>query len=420
MRFALLDPDADALALAVALVRESGHELTAYVSTFADPIAALAELAPEAAHLAEWEGVLAGPTQAVVVGTAGPAEQRFEQLRRLVLENVPLVFVHPFSLASLEYHELDMNRQATGSAIVSYEPTREHPAVAAIALTAAVGHTASIGRIHQIVFERQAKVRTRSASLTHFARDIGLIRRQAGPCEKVSALGRFTDDAQTDATAPSAAAAVGRLSVQSTGQLGVQCTTTDGVLIRWSIDPVVDTAGAKMTIVGSDGNLILTMPASGPWTLQTRRGDASTTETATSAAATTEPATTEAFPGTAAGSAAQWIPFAIDQRDDRSWREALADLELVEAVERSMRRGRTVELYHEEASEQGTFHGVMAAVGCLLIMLAIGLAITASIFGTFRLWIANLWPYALLALLVVFLLMQLLKFVFPTKPTDDE
>lgn len=55
----------------------------------------------------------------------------------------------------------------------------------------------------------------------------------------------------------------------------------------------------------------------------------------------------------------------------------------------------------------------MSAGGCLLLLLSIGLPIVASIVGKFRFGIADLWPIASLAVLVPFLLLQLLKFVFP-------
>ncbi|MCE9604095.1 MAG: hypothetical protein K8U03_04245 [Planctomycetia bacterium] len=393
MKFALLTPDADALALTAALLQSGDGELTAFFA--ADPVMAgkLQALAPDATRIDEWEGVLAGSSQAVVVGCAGPAEPRFEQLRRLVLENVPVVFVHPFGLAPLEYHELDMNRQATKTPIVPYEPTRHHPGVEALS---ALARSNEIGRIEQVVVERQAKERARSASLSRFVRDIGMVRRIAGECEKVSALGKLGEEPNVGSASP---------ATNDGGHLGVQITTTDGVLIRWSIGPIAEGAGAKTTLIGTSGSAVLAMPDVGPWTLQVRRGDDVEARSFVDA----DPATN----GLAAITQGVSTP-----SDDPLWREALGDLELVEAVERSLRKGRTVELFHEEASEQGTFHGVMAAGGCLLMMLSIGLAIVATVFGKFRFWLANLWPYALLFVLSMFLLMQLFKFVFPAHKKD--
>ncbi|MBL9084547.1 MAG: hypothetical protein JNK76_22280 [Planctomycetales bacterium] len=123
--------------------------------------------------------------------------------------------------------------------------------------------------------------------------------------------------------------------------------------------------------------------------------------------------------GDAEQAAAEAVRAAVADSNSDLWREALADLELVEAVERSLRRGRTVELFHEEASEEGTFHGVMAAGGCLILMLGIGLAIAATMVGRFKFAIADIWPKALLAVMGLFLLLQLLKFAFPPRDAKD-
>jgi hypothetical protein len=397
MKFALLDPDDDALALTAALLRDGRNELTLFDSPDETVVAQLESFAPSADRITEWEAVLAGSNDFVLVGTAGPAQRRFEQLRRLLLENVAVIFVHPFGLQTLEYHELDMNRQATNTAIVPYAPLRHHTAascITALSGAAALTELPTIGRLEQITIERQARVRSRPAALRHFVRDVGLVLRAVGPCNKVSALGKLGDAEHADAAAA---------MMPEGGHLGVQITTDDDVLIRWSIGTIVDGSGARVTLIGSEGNAVVTMPDDADWSLLIRRGDDSETLSFDH---------DDALP---ADALSDLVKAALTPTDDKLWREALADLELVEAVERSMRRARTVELFHEEASEKGTFHGVMSAVGCLLLMLAIGLAILASMLGWLKLRIANLWPYALLAILVVFLLMQLLKFVFPSE-----
>lgn len=405
MKFALLDPDDDALALTEALLRDGSYELTAFdvadtAPAFDSVVARLAVLAPSADRITEWENVLAGSNDFVLVGIAGPTERRFEQLRRLVLENVAVIFVHPFGLQTLDYHELDMNRQATNTAVVPYAPLRHHEAAARITSlsgASSLSELPTIGRLEQITIERQAKNRSRSAALQHFVRDLGLVLRAVGPCNKVSALGKLGDADHGDAPSDG-------------GHLGVQITTDDDVLVRWSIGTIVDGSGARITLIGADGNAVLKMPDDADWSLLIRRGDDSETIPFTLGDALPPAALSDLTKAVAA------------RTDDKLWREALADLELVEAVERSMRRGRTVELFHEEASEKGTFHGVMSAVGCLLLMLSIGLAILASMLGWLKLSIANLWPYALLGLLVIFLLMQFLKFVFPSegRSADDD
>jgi hypothetical protein len=273
---------------------------------------------------------------------------------------MPTIIVHPQSTSALAYYELDMHRQATGAAIVPFEPSRHDPQLTTLAADASAGE-----RIDQVICERRTTDRSRTAVLRQFARDIGAIRRLTGDCEKVSALGTLTDD-------PTA------------GHLGVQITTAAGTLVRWSIGPATRGDDHSLEVIRGGEAAVKLDPAAG-----------------------FEPA-------------AEAVVAAVGDPNNALWREALADLEIIEALQRSLQRGRTVELFHEEASEQGTFKGVMAAGGCLLLLLSIGLAIAATIVGKFRLLIADLWPYALLFFLVAFLSLQLLRFAFPPAKQRDE
>lgn len=345
MKFALLNADPAALILAEALI-QAGHERTLSFAAGA-----------------EWETVLACGANFVLLGLAGSEDDRIEKLRRLIQEAVPAVFVHPQTTSALAYYELDMHRQATNVALVPYEPLRNHPALDETAKSITAEN-----QVDQVICERRLRDRSRAAVLSQLACDLGAVRRLVGQCEKVSALGTLTDD-------PAA------------GHLGVQLTTHEGALIRWSIAPAAagDRDVLQMTVIAADGQTSLELDPS---------------ESASHAAAT--------------------IVTALGDPQQRAWREALADLELVEAIERSLRKGRTVELFHEEASEQGTFKGVMAAGGCFLIVLSIGLAIAATIIGRFRLWIANAWPFVLLTVLVIFLGLQLFRFAFPADKADSD
>jgi hypothetical protein len=358
MKFALLNVDDETVLLAQSLVA-AGHELL-LVAAAGTHHAAARQIAPQARFVDEWEHALACGAEAVVVGRGGDEADRLDKIRRLAQEGMPSIIVHPQSTSALAYYELDMHRQATGAAIVPFEPTRHDPQLATLTADAAAGE-----RIDQVICERRAADRSRGAVLRQFARDIGALRRLTGDCEKVSALGTLTDD-------PTA------------GHLGVQMTTAAGTLIRWSIGPATR---------GDDHTLEVI-----------RHGEAASVKLDTTAGF--EPAVRAAVA-------------AIGDPNNALWREALADLEIVEAVGRSLQRGRTVELFHEEASEQGTFKGVMAAGGCFLLLLSIGLAVTATIFGKFRLMIANIWPYALLFFLAAFLALQLLRFAFPPANPGD-
>jgi myo-inositol 2-dehydrogenase/D-chiro-inositol 1-dehydrogenase len=94
--------------------------------------------------------------------------------------------------------------------------------------------------------------------------------------------------------------------------------------------------------------------------------------------------------------------------------------ELGEAVVRSLRRGRTVELYYESISEEATFKSVMTSTGCLIILgslLLLPLAMIGPPLGlTWTLFI----PYVIPPALVLFVIMQTLRLGVrrPNPPPD--
>jgi hypothetical protein len=99
---------------------------------------------------------------------------------------------------------------------------------------------------------------------------------------------------------------------------------------------------------------------------------------------------------------------------DGAWIDACRDQEAAEAVDRSLLRGRTIELYGEEHTEADSFKGVMAMGGCLLLLLVIGVTFAAALIEGLRLplraWPAmQMWPVCLLVPVAIFLLLQLLQ-----------
>lgn len=372
MKFALINADAESLTLAQTLVG-AGHELT-LVADAGELRSALKALGPDARFVDGWEDALAAGVEAVIVGRSGDEAARLDRLRLLLQEKVPAVFVHPQSASALAYYELDMHRQASGSPLVPYEPTRSQPAIDMLD---------ALGRLDEVIIEHRAGSRSRRDVLDRFVRDVGSVRRFTGPCERVSAVGDLPETA-------------------SDGRLSVQMTTESGAIIRWSIGSAGHRDETHWRVISDAASAVLYPDEASDWPIEIIRAG--------------EPQKFNFTAGQTLAAAAQSVIDGLADPQQKQWREALADLELVEAVERSARKGRTVELYHEEASEEATFKGLMAAGGCLLLLLAIGLAITAATFGRFRLMIANIWPYALLLILAVFLGLQLLKFAFPKTP----
>jgi hypothetical protein len=95
-------------------------------------------------------------------------------------------------------------------------------------------------------------------------------------------------------------------------------------------------------------------------------------------------------------------------------------MELADAVEHSLQRGRTIELHYDTPSEHSTFKGIMSGVGCLLLIVGLVVLVIATTAVNAGVPLADYWPYLLLAVLVAFLLLQSLRLVFPSdKPPID-
>ncbi len=383
MRFALLGVDADALEVAHFVVRSGTHQLVLACDVGAGA-AAVREIAPDAQISPHWESLLAsGTADAVIVARGVNPEERADQLRKLVQERVPLLLSHPVSDSMLVCYELDMIRRETGCPIVPYVPCRWHPAVARLAAMISQGPDAAIGAAEQLIMERAMPERTRQTVERQFARDVELLRALAGDLTSVSAL------------------APGGKEAAVYSNLGVQLTGPSGLLVRWSVGPVEHAASATLTVRGSAGKATLGIPDAGQPTELVWTGARSDRESFLA----WEPA----------GAAVERLDAAIGKQPSLpTWTDACRDVELAEAIHRSLAKGRTIELHDEEHSEHGTFKGTMASLGCgLLLASLVVLVLAAALAKITGNELFGRAPYLILGLLGVFLLMQLLKLVFP-------
>ncbi len=82
-------------------------------------------------------------------------------------------------------------------------------------------------------------------------------------------------------------------------------------------------------------------------------------------------------------------------------------MEIVDAIELSLQKGRTIEVYPQQLTEQLAFRGTMAAFGCGLLLLGLFVLAVAGILGdALNVPLMHYWPWALLAVLAIFLLLQ--------------
>jgi hypothetical protein len=178
---------------------------------------------------------------------------------------------------------------------------------------------------------------------------------------------------------------------------------------RWSIVPSLGSSQRQLTLIGQRGKAVLTIPDRllegkvGDWSLDIACDEFSTQAFAADdelprvfaelAGAVQEPTTGES-----------------------AWLAACRDQEATEAIDRSLIRGRTIELYHEEHTEAASFKGIMAMGGCLLLVLALCFLLLVTVVEGLRLPVRNLpawraWPLYVLIPIGAFLLLQLLGFV---------
>jgi predicted dehydrogenase len=392
MKFALLGTDADSLELARAIVA-SDHTLSAVCEP--DPktpgvIEELRRIEPRLRLVDSWEAVLdSSIAEAVIVARGADEDARAEQLRKLVQAGTPMIVGHPVVDSMLIYYELDMIRQESQAILLPRAPDRWHPAVQRLVDLTKAGAADGLGQVEQVAMERFLSDRGRQNVLAHFARDVELVRRLCGEMTKIGAMSSLGD--QVDYA-----------------NLGVQMSGPSGMIARWTVMPIDDHAPqganqehARLVVIGGQGKATLSIPAEDePWSLELRRAGKTTLET---------------YP--------EWDPAeetllrfeeALAGGDVHpNWIDASRDMELTDALERSVKRGRTIDLHYEEHTEQGTFKGMMAATGCALLIGALVLVIIATTAVNLNVPLAGAWPYLLLGVLVIFLLLQPLKLVFP-------
>ena len=111
-----------------------------------------------------------------------------------------------------------------------------------------------------------------------------------------------------------------------------------------------------------------------------------------------------------------------------AWSDAARAIELAETVPRSLAKGRAIDLHQEEFSELGTFRGTMASLGCGLVLAALFVLVLATLVGGIAReagwhWgerIAGIWPQAVLAVLGLFLALQVLPLLVGAGRTGPE
>src|SRR5262245_7451693 len=198
MKLAVIGADEESLALLRWAVQHGSHELIAAFDSDAQA-PQLRSINPQIPLSDNWEELfLASAADAVIVGRGGkeaaarahidPAERRADQLRKLVQAAVPMIVVCPACEAIVGF-EIEMIRPDTKAHVIPYVPFVSHESIDRLSEWILQENESPVGKIEQLVLEREQAHRSREAVLVRLARDATLVREFIGTIQTVSASG---------------------------------------------------------------------------------------------------------------------------------------------------------------------------------------------------------------------------------------
>ncbi len=381
MRFALLGDHPDGLAAAAALAAGGRHELTAY-TTRAD--ADLRRWAPGARRIGDVEEILADPAvEAVIV--AGRADDLGEALRRALQSERHVLCVYPPGDTPDLAYEADMLRKDVGRVLLPLLPDGLHPAVRRLAefvrrSDKAAEGAAPVGAFRLLEMEQAAPAGT---ALRPTFPGWELLRALGGEIAEVSAL---ADGEHAEAGRP--ALASGRFEA--------------GGLFQATFLPERPGGETRLAVIGDRGRAELLFPVG--W-----RGPAYLDWTDESGEPREE--AWDAWDPWAA-MAARFESAVAGEPGRPSWLDAVRGVELDDAARRSVERRRSSVLEYQEASEETGFKGTMTMVGC-------GLIWAMLILFVLSIWVEP-FKWLIVGLLVVFLGLQLFRYIIPSRREKQE
>lgn len=380
MRFALLGSHPDGLEMASALVETGGHELIAWTGRDV-PRAHIQRWGTGARAVGDLEEVLADPAVELVIVAGSPANRAL-QLRRALQSERHVLCVHPADQTPDVGHEAAMIQGDTKCVLLPLLPDALHPALGRLSeLSRAAEGPVGTLRLIELAWSARDEVLREAGVEGHRPSVPGwdVLRRLGGEIAEVSAFAAAEE-------------------LQSGEPVLLAGRFERGGLFQMTLLPRQTSSHYRLTIIGSRGRADLFFPVGwlGPAFLSWQDSNGERREEAWPA--------WDPWPPLVAivGRALKGEPAAI------SWQDAVRGLELDDAARRSAERRRSSVLEYAEASEEVGFKGTMTLVGCGLLWAVLLLLILSR-------WVPRL-GYVILAVLVVFLGLQLLRWVIPTGP----
>jgi predicted dehydrogenase len=341
MRFALLGEGPTALAVAQAAAAHSSHRLVGPARTSRN-----------------WEQLLTdAEVDAVIVG--GQNDELQPVVRQLVQAGKAVLIAPELVQSAAFFYELALVESESPGRIFPLLALRGHPLVAKMQELISQGE---LGKIRHVQFDRKIAAHSADGSAAMMSQsllanalliDADLLRILCGSYDQVTAS--RSGDVSTGYS-------LATVMLAGSNVPQAVWTATTHAEDDWALTVSGDAGTAVLDGNPVEGRLRLTrhmpeMPAvveestadAGNWLLET-------------------------FVASLAPQSA--TPVLADERIDAGaesslWDELARAVELVDAVERSVRRRRTIDVYFETPSERGIFKTQMTAVGCSLLMLTL-------------------------------------------------
>jgi predicted dehydrogenase len=409
MRFALLGNHPDGVDFARALVESGRHELVAY----SGPAAALETLRTQGVTvrpIGDIEEILADPAvEAVIV--AGRVGIRAEQLRRALQSERHVLCAHPADQTPDIAYEAAMIQADIRQVLLPLLPQTLHPGVVRLRELA---REQSLGRLSLIEMElaspRAALIETDPARHRPALPGWDVLRALGGEIAEVSA---FAASEELTAEEP----------LLLTGKF------VDGLLFRASYLPDSATPAWRIRVAGEDGKAELVFArgwpgpallcghdaadrpfeeswdAWDPWPALVVVFELAAGIRTPSVLAPYTPATESQSEAITRHRPETYQPSAT--LPPLTWQDEVRCLELDAAARRSVHYRRVSVMEYQEATEEAGFKGTMTLIGCGLLWLSLVLLIV-SIWAPRVGWVIG-------PVLVLFLLLQLFRWIIPAK-----
>lgn len=388
MRFALLGDGIEALPLARTVLNDSRHTL---VCGALAP-RCLAELSAQGRRVRScsgWEELLSDASIDAVIVT-GDDETALTAARQLASASKALLIVPSPGQTSTFAYELALLQGESPVVLFPAFPVREHPFVRELREMLVAGE---LGRVHHLQLERRLAPQNSKAATAlmatellaeQFLVDVDVLRYLGGEYDQVTAS-RSGDEATGFSLA----------SVMLAGNGVPQAI--------WSASAGEGDVPWRLTVAGEKQSVVL---AGDPL-----RGELSW---GNRIAATDEEGMSRVLE--------QFVRRMEGERSGPSWIDFTRAFELLDAVERSVRRRRTIDLHFETLSERSVFKTQMTALGCGLLVATLGAMVTYLIVATafdLNATLKQVLRVLIFLPLGLFLALQLLLFVAKPQAAQD-